>query len=162
MDCLARSRVRLQLGQSLLGSFNFSYRIIPMGSFFCQKLKRARAGVVSPHHTVRLSREIKYDLQVWLEFLRDFNSELLWPCAPASNIQLQLYTDTAGSTGFGEFFQGDWCIRAWPSDWVVRGLTSNLLLLELFPIIVAAMLWSSRLSTLSIVFGVTTWGWCRP
>lgn len=36
----------------------------------------------------------------------------------------------------------------------MRGFTSNLLLLELFPIIVAAELWSPRLANRSIVF------WC--
>lgn len=154
VDCLERSRVRLQKVQSLLGSFNFACRIIPMGRVFCRKLERATTGVVHPHHTVRLSREIKEDLRIWLEFLKDFNSELLWPLAPESNGQLQLFTDAAGSTGFGAFFQGAWCAGAWPAGWVVRGFTSNLLLLELFPIVVAVELWSPSLANRSVVF------WC--
>lgn len=54
-DCLPRERTRLKGVQSLLGSFNFACRIIPMGRVFCRKLERATAGVVSPHHTIRLS-----------------------------------------------------------------------------------------------------------
>lgn len=125
-----------------------------MGRVFCRKLERSTAGVGSPYHTIRLSREIKADLRMWLLFLRSFNAELLWPCSPAPNSQLQLYTDAAGSSGFGAFFQGDWCAGRWPQDWLDRGLVTNMLLLELFPITVAAEFWASRLANHSIVF------WC--
>lgn len=153
-DCLSRDRVRLQRVQSVLGSFNFACRIIPMGRVFCRKLERSTAGVSSPHHTIRLSKELKADLRMWLLFLRSFNSELLWPRAPEPNSVLQLFTDAAGSTGFGAFFQGDWCVGRWPQDWLDRGLGTNMLLLELFPIIVAVELWAARLANHSIVF------WC--
>lgn len=76
----------------------------------------------------------------------------MWPAAPASNTRLQLFTDAAGSSGFGAFFQGQWCVGRWPADWVTRGFTVNLLLLELFPIIVAAYLWADELANHSIVF----------
>lgn len=55
-DGLLRERSRLQKVQSLLGSFNFACRIIPMGRVFCRKLERATAGVKSPHHTILFDR----------------------------------------------------------------------------------------------------------
>lgn len=152
--CLGRDRVRLQVVQSLLGSLNFACRVIPMGRVFCRKLERATAGVTKPHHTVRLSSEIKGDLKVWASFLRDFNLERIWSSAPQPNGLLQLFTDAAGSTGFGAFFQGAWCVAAWPPEWRNCGYTSNLLLLELFPIIVAVELWAGSLANRVIVF------WC--
>lgn len=91
---------------------------------------------------------------MWLLFLRSFNSELLWPRAPEPNSQLQLYTEAAGSSGFGAFFQGEWCVGRWPQAWLERDLCTNMLLLELFPIIVAVELWASCLADHSIVF------WC--
>lgn len=73
---------------------------------------------------------------------------------PMPNARLQLFTDAAGSTGFGAFFQGEWCVAAWRPAWGSRGLLVNLLLLELLPIIVAVKLWAPRLSNQSIIF------WC--
>lgn len=151
---VSRARLRLQQVQSLLGSLNFACRVIPMGRVFCRKLERATAGVSSPHHTIRLSSEIRSDLRVWATFLKDFNFERMWPAAPTSNAGMQLFTDAAGSTGFGAFLQGAWCVGAWPLSWRSRGFTANLLLLELFPIIVAVELWASRLADQSIIF------WC--
>lgn len=40
------------------------------------------------------------------------------------------------------------------AGWIAQGFTANLLLLELFPIIVAVELWGSRLANWSIVL------WC--
>lgn len=152
--CLSKTRISLKEVQSLLGSLNFACRVIPMGRVFCRKLERATSGVACSRHTIRLSAEIKGDLRVWVSFLAEFNRELLWPIPSASNSQLQLFTDAAGSTGFGAFFQGEWCVAQWPPEWRGKGFTRNLLLLELFPIIVAVELWGAVLANRAIVF------WC--
>lgn len=151
---LSRSRLRLRQVQSLLGSFNFACRVIPMGRVFCRKLERATAGVSRPNHTVRLSAEIKGDLKVWSAFLQEFNFVRMWPEVPLPSTVLQLFTDAAGGTGFGAYFQGAWCVAPWPPSWKERGFTANLLLLELFPIVVAVELWAGRLTGKSIIF------WC--
>lgn len=49
---------------------------------------------------------------------------------PVSNFDLELYTDAAGSTGFGAFFQGQWSAGLWPDAWQEAGYTRNLVLLE--------------------------------
>ncbi|XP_063790754.1 uncharacterized protein LOC134945420 [Pseudophryne corroboree] len=151
-DCLGKRRVRLKHVQSLLGSLNFACRIIPMGRIFCRKLERATAGTVRQNHSVYLSREIKDDLWIWVSFLVSFNREVLWPAPCCSSKQLQLFTDASGSLGFGAFFAGAWCAAAWPASWVTRGFTKNLLLLELFPILVALELWAGRFANRDILF----------
>lgn len=52
---------------------------------------------------------------------------------PVNNFDLELYTDAAGSSGFGAFFQGKWSAALWPQSWIDAGFTRNLVLLELFP-----------------------------
>ncbi|KAM3920353.1 uncharacterized protein RB166_014754 [Leptodactylus fuscus] len=64
---------------------------------------------------------------------------------PVSNVDLELFTDAAGGAGFGAYFQGQWCAGEWPVVWRDSGLVRNLALLELFPIVVATVLWGDRL-----------------
>lgn len=53
---------------------------------------------------------------MWLEFLKGFNSELLWSRAPASNVQLQLYTTLRVLPVSGHFFKGIGALgRGWTS-----------------------------------------------
>lgn len=44
-----------------------------------------------------------------------------------------LFTDAAGSKGFGAI----WKCAAWPESWINKHATRNVVLLELFPILVA-------------------------
>ena len=137
-------KVKLRALQSLLGKLNFACRILPMGRVFSRRLSAATAGVSSPNHFVTLGRVLREDLRVWHSFLESFNGRALWMAGPVSNFDLELYTDAAGSTGFGAFFQGKWCAGPWPQDWVDAGFTKNLVLLELFPVVLAVELWGAE------------------
>lgn len=48
-----------------------------------------------------------------------------------------LHTDAAGSRGYGAFLNSHWSAAVWPDVWKCKGLTSNIVLLELFPVLVA-------------------------
>lgn len=61
-----------------------------------------------------------------------------------SNADLELYTDASGALGFGAYFQGSWCAERWPEDWVKKGHCGNMVLLELFPLVVALFIWGDR------------------
>ncbi|KAM4691138.1 LOW QUALITY PROTEIN: uncharacterized protein WCC33_015994 [Rhinophrynus dorsalis] len=137
---VAREKVTLREMQGLLGLLNFASRVIPMGRIFSRRLKRATVGVRRPLHKIRITRQLREDLKVWEAFLINFNGVRLWRGPPRPNMQLQLYTDAA-AVGFGAFFQGQWCAERWPEAWHSQGLTRNLALLELFPIVVALELW---------------------
>lgn len=65
---MGKRKILLRDLQSLLGRLNFACRIIPMGRVFCRRLAMATAGVRSPRHFVRLSGDLKADLQVWNVF----------------------------------------------------------------------------------------------
>lgn len=47
---------------------------------------------------------------------------------------LDLFTDTAGSIGYGAFFNGCWSAEKWPDLWLQKGLNKNIVL-ELFPVL---------------------------
>lgn len=53
-----------------------------------------------------------------------------------SNYDLELFTDAAGSTGYGTFLGDRWSAERWPAKWREAGFLKNLVLLELFPLVV--------------------------
>ena len=70
--------------------------------------------VKAGHRRIRLSGEAKKDLRVWLTFLssvngRSFFLDDIWH----SSDKLHLFTDAAGSLGFGAIFENHWCYGKW-------------------------------------------------
>ena len=62
---------------------------------------------------------------------------------PVSNFDMELFTDAAGGAGFGAYFQGQWSAGSWPQAWLEAGFTKNLVLSELFPVVLAVELWGA-------------------
>lgn len=89
-----------------------------MGRAFCKRLYRATCG-----------------------FVDNFNCRSIWQEQFISSDAINLFTDAAGSVGFGAFFNGHWSAEVWPDLWCQSGLTRNILLLELFPVLVAITIW---------------------
>ncbi|KAJ1106187.1 hypothetical protein NDU88_003590 [Pleurodeles waltl] len=63
----------------------------------------------------------------------------------------QLFSDAAGSWGFGLYWEGRWCAEEWPSEWKHGG--RSIAFLEFFPLIVAVYLWEGNLVIRGCVFG---------
>ena len=150
---IGRQKVSLKIMQSLIGSLNFCCRAITVGRPFCRRLINATCGVKRSHHYVRITQEMKRDLRMWLNFFQNFNGvsvfhDRFW----ISNDDFQLYTDSSGGVGFGIWFNGHWCQEKWPSDWVQKGLTKNITLLELFPIVVATVVYGNYMTNRKIRF----------
>ena len=55
---------------------------------------------------------------------------------------LELYTDSAGSKGYGAVFGNHWFCGAWPPSWQ----SLNIATLELFPIVIALHIWGPTIS----------------
>lgn len=52
-----------------------------------------------------------------------------------------LFTDASGSVAHGAFWKNHWCAGHWHQSWIEGGVTKNLVLLELFPFVVAVVVW---------------------
>ena len=148
-NILSKDKCELRVMQSLIGSLNFCCRAIPAGRPFCRRLINSICGLTKPHHHLRISKSIKLDLDMWLQFFQNHNGisvfhDRFW----VSNSDLELFTDSAGGQdcGFGIYFQGRWCAAKWPTKWHSIGYTSDITLLELFPILVAVCIWGKELT----------------
>ena len=97
------------------------------------------------HHHIRLIKEVKHDIAVWLTFLGQFNGRTFFLHEKwETSSSLQLYTDAAGSKGYGAIFGKHWFCGAWKS--------LNIAFLELFPIVIALHIWGPYMANRCVAF----------
>lgn len=84
--------------ESLVGSLAFVVKALPAGIAFCRRIYGALQGIARPFHFIRVSNEIKLDLQMWVVFLENFNgftkfSTVDW----FMDDTFEFYTDSSGA-----------------------------------------------------------------
>ena len=123
--------------------------VVRPGRAFLRRLIDLTIGIKSQHHFIRVSKEVKKDLNLWLSFLSNFNGKSffiddIWQLS--NNINL--FTDASGALGFGAVFGNHWCYGKWPDNWV----NTNIAILEFYPIVLSLHLWGADMSNRSIIF----------
>ena len=73
-----RNKITLHGIQSLLGLLNFACAVILPGRPFLRRLTDLTIGIRSPKHYIRITNNVKSDLNMWLEFLSAFNGKVLF------------------------------------------------------------------------------------
>ena len=138
----------------LLGHLNFAMRIIIPGRSFVSHLLRLSTTVKELHHHVHLSAASREDIRMWMLFLRQWNGICMFhDVTTTAASDMELYTDAALTLGYGGYYNGHWFSEKWPSDLPeFRDITISMAFLELYPIVVAALLWGSRWSGRRILF----------
>ena len=146
---LTRKKVQLKELQSLIGLLNFACSVIVPGRTFLRRLIDLTKGVRSATHFIRLRNWVKGDLSLWKSFLDDFNGRSMFLNDKWHDSRtLNLYTDAAGSLGFGAIFGPYWCYGAWPEHW--KGF--NITILEFSPIALSVLLWGDLMKNQRIIF----------
>lgn len=148
-DFCSRKSVTLKELQSLIGLPNFACCVVVPGRAFLRRLIDLTRGIRKPTHHVRLTKECKNDLNVWLEFLSVYNGKSFFLGSRwATSKNLNLFTDAAGSLGYAAIFGKHWCFGEWPSAWKQFNIT----ILEFFPIVLAIEIWGPLMRDKCIVF----------
>lgn len=146
---LSQKKAFLREIQSIVGLLNFACSVITPGRPFLRRLIDLTIGIHSPYHKIRLTKEVKADLAVWQSFLATFNGKSFFLEDKWYNSEhLKLFTDLAGSCGFGAKFGSKWCYGAWPADW----LNYNIAVLEFYPIVLSLCLWGHLMKNQCILF----------
>ena len=129
--CYRMKRITLRDLQSLIGLLNFTCPVIVPGRAFLRRLIDLTKGIRSPHRFIRITKECKQDIQVWLSFLHQYNGiSFFLPDRWLTSRKLQLYTDAAGSLGYGAVFSKHRFFGSWPDKWK----SFNITILELYPL----------------------------
>ena len=141
--------VTLRELQSLIGLLNFCCSVVIPGSAFLRRLIDLTSGLTRSYHHIRLNRESKHDIRMWLTFLDNFNGRAFFLLDRWENSStLDLYTDAAASKGYGVVFGKHWFGGAFPVAWH----SFNITFLELFPIVLAIHIWGSSMTNCCVLF----------
>ncbi|XP_076089881.1 uncharacterized protein LOC143061586 [Mytilus galloprovincialis] len=137
-----KSCTRRELEQ-LLGHLNFATRVILPGRAFVTYLYRLMCSVKESHHYVYLNKECKSDLTMCLQCLSTWNGiNMFYESHLTSAADMHLFTDASSTIGFGGFYQGKWFCDTWPKDLpTISDKSLSIAFLELYPIVVSAVLW---------------------
>lgn len=137
--------------KSLLGSLNFVCRAVRPGRAFMRRLIDLTSGQCNNQSYVRIGVGAKKDIDMWLQFLEEFNGASMFPELHwVTNASLQLFTDAARSVGFGCYFHGHWTQGHWPEGVDIE--TLSIAWLELFPIVIALELWAHLMKNKRVKF----------
>ena len=148
-DFHKRRKVTLRELQSLTGLLNFTCSVVLPGRAFLRRLFDLTKGVGCPHHRIRLTKACRKDMSVWLNFLENFIGRTFFLDEKwLSRAPLKLYTDAAGSKGYGAFFGRHWFYGEWPDS----QKTLNIAFLELFPIALSLHVWGGHMSNQCVSF----------
>ena len=144
-----RQKVTLCELQALVGFLNFACSVIVPGRPFLRRLIDLTRGVPKPHHHIRLTKQTKLDLGLWLDFLLHFNGRSFFlKDVFLTGDYLELYTDAAGGTGYSALCGAEWFYGLWPLAW--RSL--NICVLELYPIMAAVHIWGRVWANTNVCF----------
>ncbi len=139
---------------SLIGHLVFASRVIIPGRTFISRLIEASKKVKELHHRVTLTKDSQSDILMWGVLLKNWNGiSLFLDREPTSAQDLHLYTDASGTLGFAGFFQGKWFASTWDEE-LISSLNAELSIAfqELYPIVVAAILWGRDWQRKQILF----------
>lgn len=134
---------------SLLGKLNFAASVVHAGRPFMRRLWDAALTVPELHHHLCLNSTCRADLTWWRYLLDRWNGRSFflhqeWIPAP----HMQLYTDAAGSAGYGAFYDGRWFTGRWTAEQRDCCITYK----ELFPIALACSSWGFEWSSRRVEF----------
>lgn len=104
-DTLHRHTITRRNLDKLNGKLNWVCKVVYGGRTFLRRLIDAQWSVTRPHHHIRMSSQIRLDLEWWAQFLPRFNGQTdLIPSKPLSLHDFS--TDASSSYGYGAFLMG--------------------------------------------------------
>jgi len=139
---------------SLLGHLNFACRVIPAGRSFISRLLETATSVKKLHYRVHLNTNCRADICMWQYLLAHWNGVSFFLDNNITKAHdMYLFTDAAGSTGFGGFYKNQWFQGTWPDELRIETNPEiSIAFQEMYPVVVAAMLWGCHWECKRIMF----------
>lgn len=135
---------------SLLGHMSFAGKVVRPGRSFISHLISLSTSVEKLHHHVTLTADVRADLNMWADFLRNWNGASFFIDANITlAADLTIFTDATPSS-YGGFFKSQWFQGLFPPDFFHE--QQSMALCELYPIVLAAALWGSNWANKRILF----------
>ena len=136
-----KTKVRLRNLQSLIGALNFCCRVVRGGRAFLQRLIDLTRGIKHPYHHVRLNAGAKKDIQMWQEFLEQWNGITMFPSRTWLLADTEGFSCDASGRGLGGFYRNHYFQQAWPPHLRQGCPGINIDFQELMALLVGVVLW---------------------
>ena len=147
---------------SIAGCLIHCSEVLPQGKPFLRSVFTKAHSVSRKSHKVNLNLATRADLAWWADILESWvGSSLL--CRGAWSPDVAFAADASGSLGLGIFTGSLWCAEPWPS---FEGRATNIAILEMVPLLVAATLWGPswerkrvlfQSDNMAVVYAVNGW-----
>ena len=132
---------------SLIGSFSFACKVIVLGRTFLSRMVRLSCTVKELHYHVYLTQAFREDLTMWGLFLRSWNGRTFFLEDELTQApDINFYTDASGTSGYGGYYHPEWFRGAWEPCQLLCNKGISIAYQELFPIVLAALLWGAHWS----------------
>ena len=143
-----KKSARLYELQSLIGYLQFCCKVVKPGRAFLRRLIALTKGCTKPNHHIRLSNESRQDMSMWLTFLNNYNGiTMISPDVWLNSETIQLFSDAARSKGYAVILSNAWCADSWSDN-----ENYDITILELYPILLAVLIWGEQLRDKNILF----------
>ena len=141
----AKKKATVKQTQKLCGFLNFIGCCVVPGRAFTRRLYSICSGnKLKPHHHVRITAEIKKDMQLWKLFLQHssvFSRPFLDFTGYVCGTEINWYTDASGKIGFGGVCNNTfWMFGEWSRDFLVK-CKPSIQYQELYAVTVAILCW---------------------
>ena len=88
-----------------------------------------------------------------VEIPRTLEWSVIFIDSTVTNEDIELFTDASSTKGFGGYYAGKWFQGFWPEElYASETMSLSMALLDLYPIVMAAMLWGHQWSKKRIIF----------
>ena len=146
LDILTGKSTTVRKLQKLTGFLNFLCHCIVPGRAFTRRLYFYFTLALKPYHHVQINKEIRQDLDVWLQFLNnpiiycrtfiDYSEVILAQ-------ELFWYTDASGVIGMGGICGKSWFSEVWDLQFI-HNCKPSIEYLELWAVTASVLLWSFK------------------
>ena len=146
VDCLAsllgRRRATRRELLSLVGFLGHACKCLPPGRGFMRRLLDAAYSVENAWHRIRITQAVRADMTWWAVFAPRWNGTFpILPPSPGDGVGPTLSADSS-RVGMGAVWEGEWWAAEWPPS-VAAEAHPSMTLLEILPVLVAAVAWDS-------------------
>lgn len=142
-----KKKITLKELQSIIGKLQFATSVVVPGRPFLRRLIDLTKGIRKPSYKIRLNSGGRADLNMWSEFLDRFNGKSFFLSDTwLTSDTLSLYTDASSTIGYGAVFGNSW----FSGTWNLPCETPHINILELYPIVVALVVWAAHFSQKAI------------
>ena len=147
-------KMTLKQLQKICGFLNFLGKCVIPGRAFTRRLYVYTSNEkLKPHHHIRVTGEIRADLEMWLTFLKhptiysrpflDFSKTLIAD-------EIDMFSDASGKLGFGALCGLDWMYKMWDHQFITK-CKPSIEYLELFGVVAGVLTWIHRFKNRRII-----------